>query len=172
MYISEFYLRANVTKYIDTKMSLFSCFFAHLWTVETKKIVVILTCTFLRNISSWKSIYKNRDLTIPWCTKIIFSTTCVKFGKFQNQDQTLFCSFFLNQICPMDTKLGLLCLRPSLNGWNVTHIRGYSIIAVYNRFNIANVTLALYYLVWCHGIRWLHISLPLVQLTDWLMVIQ
>ena len=26
----------------------------------------------------------------------------------------------------MNTKLGLLCLRPSLNGWNVKHIRGYN----------------------------------------------
>ena len=44
MCISEFYLRANVTKYIDTKMSLFSCFL-HTCEVGTKNFIVILTCT-------------------------------------------------------------------------------------------------------------------------------
>ena len=104
----------------------------------------------LSNISSWKSIYKSRDLTMPWCTKIKFWTTCGKFGKFQNHDWTLFCSFFLNQIrfkCPMNTKLGLLCLRPSLNGLNVTHIRRYSIIAVYVTTYLTLLTPL--YRVWC-----------------------
>ena len=66
---------------------------------------------------------------------------------FRTTIKHFFVCFFLNLIrfkCPMDTKLGPLCLHPSLNGWSdVTHIWGYRIIADY-RFNIANVTLALY----------------------------
>ena len=153
MCISEFYLRANVTKSIDTKMSLFGCFFAHLWTVGTKAFIVILTCTFLRETFLLEIRYiKTKILQCLGELKLIFYPHVVNLGSFKNTIRHYFVRF-PNQIrfkCPMNTKLGLLCLRLglSLNGRNVTPIRGYNIIAVYNRFNIANDSLALYR-VWC-----------------------
>ena len=126
---------------MDTQVSRF--FFAYLWTVATNVLSVILICLcFLRNIP-----------TMPSCSEITFLTTFLtKFGKFQNPKSIFFCGFFMNQNqfkCRKSTQLGLLCLRPSLNGWNVIHIIGDSIIVAYNKLNIANVTLALYH-VWCH----------------------
>ena len=112
-------------------------------------LCVILSFTFVltwRNTLTLKCHFLVVFLhTCEQLERKFFLTTCGKFGKFQNHNSTLFRPFFLNQIqfeCQMNTKLGLLCLLPSLNGWNVTHFRGYSIIAVYNRFSIAIVTSA------------------------------
>ena len=64
------FLRANVTKYIDTQMSLFCCFLHNSKQLEWISYCDSYMHISLRNISTCKLIYKNRDHTMPWWSKI------------------------------------------------------------------------------------------------------